>query len=558
MKKTLTITSICTLSLALIVFGFVLGSIAQEKQNTITRAMIAEAEKVIGLQFSEERRDSLLDEVNGNLQNYAAVRAVPLANSVAPAFVFNPIPAGMTFSAKPSSFKTSVYAPALPPNREEVAFYSVGELAALIKARRITSVELTTLYLNRLKKYGGELLCTITLTEELALAQARRADAEIAKGKYRGLLHGIPYGAKDLLSTKTYKTTWGSALYKDQILNEDATVIKRLEEAGAVLVAKLSLGEFAMGDVWYGGMTKSPWNLKDGSSGSSAGSASATAAGLVAFAIGTETYGSIVSPSTRCGVTGLRPTFGRVSRTGAMALAWTFDKIGPLCRTVEDCAIVLNAIYGKDGLDASVYEASFNYSPNVSLAKLRIGYVKELFENDKGYTTSDSAALEALRKLGAELIPIALPKKYPVSSLDFLISAESAAAFDDLTRSGRDSLIVQQHKFAWGNQFRAARFIPAVEYIQAQRVRQLIIEEMASLMKTVDVYVCPTTEGNNTLLTNLTGHPCVVVPNGFRTDGRPISITFCGQLFDEGRLLAVAKKYQDATGFHKKHPPFAQ
>jgi Asp-tRNA(Asn)/Glu-tRNA(Gln) amidotransferase A subunit family amidase len=313
-----------------------------------------------------------------------------------------------------------------------------------------------------------------------------------------------------------------------------------------------------MGDVWYGGMTKSPWNLKDGSSGSSAGSASATAAGLVAFAIGTETYGSIVSPSTRCGVTGLRPTFGRVSRTGAMALAWTFDKIGPLCRTVEDCAIVLNAIYGKDGLDASVYEASFNYSPNVSLAKLRIGYVKELFENDKGYTTSDSAALEALRKLGAELIPIALPKKYPVSSLDFLISAESAAAFDDLTRSGRDSLIVQQHKFAWGNQFRAARFIPAVEYIQAQRVRQLIIEEMASVMKTVDVYVCPSLEGNNLLLTNLTGHPCVVLPNGFRTDGRPISITFCGQLFDEGRLLAVAKKYQDATGFHKKHPPFAQ
>lgn len=558
MKKTLTITSICALSLTLLAIGYVLGSIAQEKQNTITRAMIAEAEKIIGLQFSEERRDSLLDEVNGNLQNYAAVRAVPLANSVSPAFVFNPIPAGITFPAKSSSFKASVYAPVLPANREELAFYSVGELAALIKARKITSVELTTLYLNRLKKYGSELLCTITLTEELALAQARRADAEIAKGKYRGLLHGIPYGAKDLLSTKTYKTTWGSALYKDQLLNEDATVIKRLEEAGAVLVAKLSLGEFAMGDVWYGGMTKSPWNLKDGSSGSSAGSASATAAGLVAFAIGTETYGSIVSPSTRCGVTGLRPTFGRVSRTGAMALAWTFDKIGPLCRTAEDCAVVLNAIYGKDGLDASVYEASFNYSPSVNLAKLRIGYVKELFENDKGYTTSDSAALDALRKLGAELIPIALPKKYPVSSLDYLIGAESAAAFDDLTRSGRDSLFVQQHKFAWGNQFRAARFIPAVEYIQAQRVRQLIIEEMASLMKTVDVYVCPTTEGNNTLLTNLTGHPCVVVPNGFRTDGRPISITFCGQLFDEGRLLAVAKKYQDATGFHKKHPPFAQ
>lgn len=313
-----------------------------------------------------------------------------------------------------------------------------------------------------------------------------------------------------------------------------------------------------MGDVWYGGMTKSPWNLKDGSSGSSAGSASATAAGLVAFAIGTETYGSIVSPSTRCGVTGLRPTFGRVSRTGAMALAWTFDKIGPLCRTVEDCAIVFNAIYGKDGLDASVYDASFNYSPAVNWKKLRVGYVKELFENDKGSTASDSAVLATLRKLGAELVPIELPKKYPVGSLDYLVGAEAAAAFDDLTRSGRDSMIVQQHKFAWGNQFRAARFIPAVEYIQAQRVRSLLIEEMATLMKTVDVYVCPTFEGNNLLLTNLTGHPCVVVPSGFRADGRPLSITFCGRLFDEGTLMAVAKKYQDATDFHKKRPPFVQ
>ncbi len=560
MKKTFTLAKshIYLLGAVLIAVGFVLGGIAQEKQKVVTRSMIAEAEKIIGLHFTEERRDSLLDEVNGNLQNFTDVRAVSLANSVTPAFVFNPIPAGTTFPAQSHSFKSSLYTPSLPVNREELAFYSIGDLAALIKARKITSVELTTLYLNRLKKYGSELLCTITLTEELALAQARRADAEIAKGKYRGLLHGIPYGAKDLLSTKTYKTTWGSALYKDQVLNEDATVIKRLEEAGAVLVAKLSLGEFAMGDVWYGGMTKSPWNLKDGSSGSSAGSASATAAGLVAFAIGTETYGSIVSPSTRCGVTGLRPTFGRVSRTGAMALAWTFDKIGPLCRTVEDCAIVFNAIYGKDGLDASVYDASFNYSPAVNWKKLRVGYVKELFENDKGSTASDSAVLATLRKLGAELVPIELPKKYPVGSLDYLVGAEAAAAFDDLTRSGRDSMIVQQHKFAWGNQFRAARFIPAVEYIQAQRVRSLLIEEMATLMKTVDVYVCPTFEGNNLLLTNLTGHPCVVVPSGFRADGRPLSITFCGRLFDEGTLMAVAKKYQDATDFHKKRPPFVQ
>ncbi|MCU0426290.1 MAG: amidase [Candidatus Kapabacteria bacterium] len=544
------------LSITLVAVGFVLGSIAQEKQGAITRTMIAEAERIIGLRFSENQRDSLLDEVNANLAAYTEVRTATLPNSIPPAFVFNPIPPGFVLPTK-GNFQTSSVSAALPENREDRAFYSIGELAALIKARKITSLELTTLYLNRLKQYGNSLLCTVTLTEERALEEARRADAEIAKGKYRGLLHGIPYGLKDLFSTKTYKTTWGSALYKDQVLDEDATVVKKLSEAGAVLVAKLSLGEFAMGDVWYGGMTRSPWNLKDGSSGSSAGSAAATAAGLVAFAIGTETYGSIVSPSTRCGVTGLRPTFGRVSRTGAMALAWTFDKVGPICRSVEDCAIVFNAIKGKDGLDASVYEAAFSYSPKVDLSKLRIGYVKDLFENDRGYTTSDSAALTTLRQLGAELIPITLPKKYPVGSLDYLISVEAAAAFDELTRSGKDSAFVQQHKFAWGNQFRAARFIPAVEYVQAQRIRSLVIEEMAALMKTVDVYICPTTEGNNTLLTNLTGHPCVVVPNGTRTDGRPISITFCGRLFDEGTVLTVAKKFQDATGFHKKRPPLA-
>ncbi len=549
--------TIGALSAALVGVGFVMGSIAQDKQQRITSTMIAEAERVIGLRFSENQRDSLLDEVNANLESYAEVRKVVLPNSVSPAFMFNPIPQGFT-PPSASSFQTSTIAPVLPKNREDLAFYSIGELAALLKARKITSLELTELYLQRLKKYDTSLLCTVTLTEERALQAARRADAEIAKGKYRGTLHGIPYGLKDLFSTKTYKTTWGSALYKEQVLDEDAAVVRKLDEAGAVLLAKLSLGEFAMGDVWYGGMTRSPWNLKDGSSGSSAGSASATAAGLVAFAIGTETYGSIVSPATRCGVTGLRPTFGRVSRTGAMALAWTFDKVGPICRTVEDCAIVFNAIYGEDGADASVVKAGFSYSPKVNLAKLRIGYVKSVFENDKGYTTSDSAALQTLRSLGIELIPIELPQNVPFQALDYLIGAEAAAAFDELTRSGKDSLFVQQHKFAWGNQFRAARFIPAVEYIQAQRVRQMLVQEMAKMMQKIDVYVCPTTEGNNTLLTNLTGHPCVVVPNGTRTDGRPISLTFCGRLFDEGTVLAVAKKFQDATDFHKKRPTLVQ
>lgn len=557
MRKIFHVISISAASGLLIGIGFVIGIVAQEKQQSITRTMIAEAERVIGLRFNENQRDSLLDEVNANLGNYNEVRKVALPNSINPAFIFNPLPQGFTLPQK-HSVQTSTIKATLPQKREDLAFYSIGELAALIKARKITSVELTTLYLQRLKKYEKDLLCTVTLTEERALAEARKADTEIAKGKYRGLLHGIPYGLKDLFTTKTYKTTWGSALFKDQVIDEDAAVVKKLSEAGAVLIAKLSLGEFAMGDVWYGGTTRSPWNLQDGSSGSSAGSASATAAGLVAFAIGTETYGSIVSPSTRCGVTGLRPTFGRVSRTGAMALAWTFDKVGPICRSVEDCAIVFNAIHGSDGTDASVIDAGFSYAPTVDVKKLRIGYVKSLFDNDKGYTTSDSAAIQTLRSLGIELIPIELPQNIPFQALDYLIGAEAAAAFDELTRSGKDSAFVQQHKFAWGNQFRAARFIPAVEYIQAQRIRQMLIQEMTKLMQNVDVYVCPTTEGNNTLLTNLTGHPCVVVPNGFRTDGRPISLTFCGRLFDEGTVLAVAKKFQDATDFHKKRPPFAQ
>jgi Asp-tRNA(Asn)/Glu-tRNA(Gln) amidotransferase A subunit family amidase len=336
----------------------------------------------------------------------------------------------------------------------------------------------------------------------------------------------------------------------------DAAVIQRMDSAGAVLLVKLTLGELAMGDTWFGGMTRNPWKLDQGSSGSSAGSAAATAAGLVPFAIGTETYGSIVSPSTRCGTTGLRPTFGRVSRVGAMALSWTMDKIGPICRSVEDCAIVLNALRGRDPLDATTaLNPPFNYSPNLDLKRLRIGYIKSVFHNDKGNTASDSAVLESFRKLGANLVPIELPQYagLDINSLDFIIGAEASAAFDDLTRSGRDSMMARQTRFAWPNIFRTARFIPATEYIQANRIRMKLMNDMATLMKTVDVYIAPSFEGSNLLLTNLTGHPCVVVPNGFR-EGVPISITFCGKLYDEATVLAVAKKFQDATDFHKQHP----
>ncbi len=550
------IVALCGTSL---LAGVALHSIASTTQIPITRDMIAGTEKLFGLSFTEDKRDSMVNELQDARKAFEDIRSVPLPNSIAPAFVFNPLPAGMTLPTVRKPFKSSTYKAALPANRDELAFYTVGELAALIKARKITSVELTAFFLNRLKKHGSQLACTITLTEELAMKQAKHADEEIAKGKYRGLLHGIPYGAKDLFAVKGYNTTWGSAPYKDQRIDEDATVIKKLNEAGAVLVAKLTLGELAMGDTWFGGMTKNPWKLDQGSSGSSAGSAAATAAGLIPFALGTETYGSIVSPSTRCGTTGLRPTFGRVSRTGAMALSWTMDKIGPICRSVEDCAIVFNAIYGSDGVqesDASVHDAPFNYTPQMDISKLRIGYIKSLFENTEGNSASDSAALEVLKNLGAKLIPIELPKygSFDINSLDFIIGAEASAAFDELTRSGRDSLMARQTKNAWPNIFRAARFIPATEYIQANRVRAKLIADMGKLMKDIDVYIVPSFEGGNLLLTNLTGHPCVVLPHGFRTDGRPISITFCGRLFDEATLLAVAKKYQDATDFHKKHP----
>lgn len=535
------------LSLIALFVGMYVGSRQTPKRN------VEGAEKLVGLSFTDAKRDSMLEGLEENLKNYENLRKVALPNSVPPAILFNPIPIGLKFETARKLFKTSPAGKvALPSNLDDIAFYSVSQLAELLRTRKVTSTQLTTMYLNRLKKYGPKLECVITLTEDLALKQAKRADDEIRAGKYRGPLHGIPYGAKDLLAVKGYKTTWGSVPYKDQMIDEDATVIKKLEEAGAILVAKLTLGELAWGDVWYGGMTRNPWNIQQGSSGSSAGSASATAAGLVAFAIGSETWGSIVSPSTRCGTTGLRPTYGRVSRTGAMALSWSMDKLGPICRTVEDCAIVFNAMYGPDGRDQTVYDFPFNYDPNIQLKSLRIGYLKAAFDSVKNNKANSDSVLTVLKSLGAQLIPIELPKR-PIDDMSIILSAEAAAAFDELTRSGKDDQMVRQIKNAWPNVFRTARFIPAVEYIQANRVRTLAIQDMAEIMKSIDVYVAPSF-GDNLLLTNLTGHPCVVLPNGFTKEGTPTSISFIGRLFDEGKLLAVAKKYQDATDFHLKHP----
>lgn len=540
-------------------FALLLGLAAPvgyaQTNSPIARETVRAADTLIGLGFSDGELDLMLSGLGDQRADFEAMRRFPLSNSVPPANLFNPLPVGFKFETQRKKFKASPPPKIkLPANLDELAFYSVSELAALIKSRQITSERLTQFHLERLKRIGPQLECVVTLTEDLALAQARRADREIAAGKYSGPLHGIPYGAKDLLAVKDIPTTWGAAPYTNQVFDYDATVIQRLEAAGAVLVAKTTLGELAMGETWYGGRTRNPWKLSQGSGGSSAGSAAGVSAGLFPFAIGSETYGSIVSPCDRCGVTGLRPSYGRVSRTGAMALSWSMDKIGPIARTVEDCALVFNAIQGPDGVDQTLYDAPFNYHYNTKLNQLRICYLKADFENQKGERkVHDEAALEKLRELGADLIPVELPK-YPLGDISFLLSTEGAAAFDELTLSGRDDWLKQQSAGSWPNTFRKRRLVPAVEYLRAQRIRQLLIQDTAKVFDGVDVIVAPSQSGSSLLLGNLTGNPCVVVPNGFSTNGTPTSICFIGKLFGEAEILAVAKQYQDATAFHRQHP----
>jgi Asp-tRNA(Asn)/Glu-tRNA(Gln) amidotransferase A subunit family amidase len=524
---------------------------------------ISRLEKIIDLHFTAKERKLMLEDLRGHARTYRQLRQVVLANEIPPALQFNPLTAKepeVESEAAPAT--TSSWSWPLdenfplerPENLEDLAFYPVTALAELIRTKKVTSTELTEMYLRRLKKYGPKLACVVTLTEDLARAQAKKADEEIAAGYYRGPLHGIPWGAKDLLATKGIRTTWGAAPYKDQVPQEDATVVKKLEEAGAVLVAKLTMGELAWGDVWFGGRTRNPWDYEQGSSGSSAGSAAATAAGLVGFAIGTETWGSIVSPSTRCGVTGLRPTFGRVSRAGAMALSWSMDKIGPIARSVDDCALIFQAIIGPDGKDLTCVDKPFNWDPNLDLKTIRVGYLKKEFDKDYRQKKNNLNSLEVLRKLGVELIPFELPADLPVESLSFILNVEAAAAFDELTRSNRDDLLARQTRNAWPNVFRQARFIPAVEYIQANRIRWRLMQEMAEKMKDIDVYVAPSFGGSNLLLTNLTGHPAVVVPNGFDDRGHPTSLSFIGRLFEEAKALRLARAFQQATDFHRRHP----
>jgi Asp-tRNA(Asn)/Glu-tRNA(Gln) amidotransferase A subunit family amidase len=565
---------------------------------SITPEMIDAAAVIVGISVTAEQKQLMMEGLDAQRKSYVAIRELKMANSVSPAFVFDPVPGDMVLDTAKKPLKisaapnvtalTDAVSAGLAGESDTLAFASVRELAELVKTRKVSSVALTKMYLARLKKYDPQLHFVITLTEERAMEHAAAADREIAAGNYRGPLHGIPWGAKDLLAVKGYRTTWGAAGFEQQQFDYDATVVTRLDNAGAVLIAKMTMGALAQGDLWFGARTRNPWNRRQGSSGSSAGSASAVAAGCVGFALGTETLGSISSPSMRCGATGLRPTFGFVPRTGAMALSWTMDKIGPICRAVEDCALVLSAIYGPDGHDLSVQHAAFNWDANFNSKTLRVGYLKSSFDvptlppgsSDAQKKTNErraydakygASALDELRKMGVALIPVEMPD-FPFGAIVPVLEAESAAAFDDLTRSRRDKLLTGQMPFDWPNQFRVARFYSAVDYIQAMRARTLAIAEMAKLFAQVDVIVTPSA-GSQLQATNLTGHPAVIVPNGVRGDdapkgesdedgaltntggsGTPVSLTFLGALYSDARLAAFARAYQDATNFHLQHP----
>ena len=530
--------------------------------DPVTVADIEAAERVVGLSFRPEHRALMLDDVNETLDSLQAIREAEPPNEVPPALVLDlglsgeprPAPgAGAVFAASPVSAR---------PSDPDLAFASVAELAGLLRGGAVTSVELTRLALDRLGTIGRDLEAVVTLTADRALSQAAECDAELARGLDRGPLHGIPYGAKDLLAVRGYPTTWGAEPYRDQVIDDDAAVVEKLDAAGAVLVAKLTLGALAWGDVWYGGTTKNPWNVEQGSSGSSAGPGAAVAAGLVPFAIGSETLGSIVSPSTRNGVTGLRPTFGRVSTRGAMALSWSMDKLGPMARSALDCALVFDAIRGADPRDGgALRDPAFPFDASAGVGDLRVGVLTDAFEAGEGEGgEADRATLDVLRSLGVDPRPVALPSGLPVSALRTILSVEASAAFDGLTRSGEVDRLVRQERFAWPNTFRFARLIPAVEYVNANRIRTQLMREMAALFAEVDVLVAPSF-ANTLLTTNLTGHPTVVIPNGlFAVEGepdrrQPHSVSFLGPLWKDHLPARLAHAVQRATDWHRQRPP---
>jgi Asp-tRNA(Asn)/Glu-tRNA(Gln) amidotransferase A subunit family amidase len=562
--------------------GILWAEMQQEPEARVTPEMLRDALALAGLTFSEEDQKSMLQGVNRQLTSFEEVRKLEIPNDVSPPFYFSPIVPGMKVNRTRDPLHFSAQSVKRPANLEDVAFWPVVQLSQLIRTKQVTSLELTQMYLARLHRYNPKLNCVVTFLDEVALAQARQADSEIAAGKYKGPLHGIPWGAKDIIAVKGYKTTWGSGAYKDQVIDEDASVIEMLRDAGAVLLAKLASGELASGDQWFNGQTKNPWNLGQGSSGSSAGPGSATAAGCVGFAIGTETSGSILSPSGRCGVTGLRPTFGRISRYGVMALSWTQDRLGPMCRYAEDCAVVMSVIAKPDNRDLSVSEIPFNWNAHLDVKKLRVGILKDAFEEvrDAAVKEMNARAIAQVESLGMKLVEV----KSPDWTIDgSAYNVESAVFFDKMIRTGLDKQMTNPGR---ANGFRSARVIPAVEYLQSQRARTMMMMKLAEATADIDVYLVPANTGGGEGrgrgrgtdseggrgrgfdptaarrspaqrhfgMANTAGYPAINVPHGFLANGSPGAFTFYARPFGEAELLAVAKAYQDASGFHLKHP----
>lgn len=525
-------------------------------KNQFSEKDVQRSQKLVGLNFDKKHIDTLYPYLQRNKKGFDSLRKYTLDINTIPAVRFDPLP--MNFVPKSQSGFPEWEIPTdvdLPKNKADLAFYSIPQLASLIKNKKISALELTQFFISRLKKYNDILQCTITVTEEMALEQAKLMDAELATGKYRGILHGIPYGVKDLMAVEGYKTTWGAEPYRDQQIDMTATVVQKLQDAGGILVAKLVSGSLARGDVWFNGKTKNPWDTEQGASGSSAGSGAATAAGLVPFALGTETLGSITSPSSRNGITGLRPTYGRVSRHGVMSLSWSMDKVGPMARSAEDCAIVYSVISGKDSLDAMTTDYPDGFEPDRDYKTLKVAYLKKDIEKDSSLGKANlEKAIQTFKEIGIELNEVALPKDVPYSSFDIILRAEAGAFFDDLVRSKEVDKMVEQDQRSRANSLRQARFIPAVEYLQANRQRQVLIEKIHAIMKDYDVLISPSFGNRQLIITNLTGHPAIAIPTGLDKEKHPTSLTLVGNLYDEASILLLAKAFQDHTAFDEMHP----
>ncbi len=543
-------TSLLKYAFTVLMFGLLTQLHAQD---SLSKADIKSGGKLMDIQFTDQEIEMMLADLKDNIMDFKKMHSLLLNNNVGMSIAQRLTPPAEKQEKIKWQYDKKIL---MPVNKNELAFYSLKQLGSLLRNKSITSVELTQFYIDRIKKYGDTLQCVVNLTESIAMEQAAKADEDFKKGIDKGPLQGIPYGLKDLFAVKSTKTTWGAQPYKEQRIEEDAYVYTRLKEAGAVLVAKFTLGALAMGDYWFGGRTKNPWNLNFGSSGSSAGSASATVAGLIPFAIGTETHGSIISPSSTCGATGLRPTFGSVSRSGAMTLSWSLDKVGPICRSAEDAATVFSFIHGTDGNDLSAVNRTFNLSNKRGVKDLKIAYAKNHFERLDTATSQEWGVIKALREQGITISPMILPDTdvYKFDLIGLVIGAEAAAAFDEFTRIGLDDQMTRQTRFDWPNYFRVSRLIPAVEYVNANRHRSILMQKMNEAMQPWDVIITPSFGNRQLAITNLTGHPALCMPIGFSKQGIPNSITFISNLFREEELVKLGSYFQSVTEHDEKHP----